>query len=68
MSGDGGARESAYAYMKSRDADGTGRCGHCEGEIDTTDWYPVATRTDADGVFRIYQFCGDDCRNVWTDD
>lgn len=68
MPGDGGACEPAYVYMKTRDADGTETCGHCGSGIDTADWYPVATRTASDGTFRIYGFCGDDCRSAWMDD
>ena len=67
MPGNGGWREPAHIYMKSRDAEEAKRCGHCDAEIEVTRWYPVATCTDPGGSFRLHQFCGDDCWSAWID-
>ena len=43
------------------------RCTNCGEEIDTTQWYPIVTRT-VDGDVQLYSFCDGNCRDEWTDD
>lgn len=40
-------------------------CENCGVEIDTMEWHPLVTQTDADGNFRVYAFCSEDCREEW---
>lgn len=49
-------------------ADEPKTCANCGTRIDTTEWHPVVTRTDADGNFRVYAFCDTGCRDEWLDD
>lgn len=39
-------------------------CTHCGETFDTSDWYPTATKEDADGL-EIHSFCSAACRNAW---
>ena len=43
-------------------------CATCGDAIDTSEWHPVATVTDADGDVRIYPFCDEACRDAWDGD
>nr|WP_192498392.1 hypothetical protein [Halorussus halophilus] len=43
------------------------RCTNCGDEIDTSQWYPVVTRT-VDSEVQLYSFCDEDCRDDWTPD
>ena len=40
-------------------------CEYCGGDIDTSDWYPVTKRRDADGSLQFSFFCGEDCQEAW---
>jgi hypothetical protein len=41
------------------------RCVVCGEPIDTTGWYPIRGRQDDDGIFRVYAFCSEACREAW---
>jgi hypothetical protein len=42
-------------------------CANCTAPIDTSEWHPITTATD-DDRFRVYAFCGSDCREAWVDE
>lgn len=41
-------------------------CANCGQQIDTSDWHPLVTRTEADGTFRVFAFCDATCRDTWA--
>lgn len=53
------------AYDPTR-ADQPKICANCRKEIDTKEWHPVTTRTDANGTFSVHAFCDEDCRAEWV--
>lgn len=57
---DAGADESSVR------ADEPKICANCGTQIDTKEWHPLVTRTDADGRFRVYAFCDEDCQDEWV--
>lgn len=42
-------------------------CRHCGGAVKTDEWYPVSSRTEPDGSVEIHAFCGERCRERWTE-
>ncbi len=40
------------------------RCDHCDGEIETREWYPTLARERDSGVV-LFSFCSVACRNDW---
>lgn len=44
---------------------GTDECANCGAEIDTSEWYPVATVGDD---HRIVAFCERSCREEWLEE
>lgn len=52
-----------------RDDDSVGkRCAHCRDPIETSEWYPIVTRTDDHGELRMIAFCSEACRDAWIDE
>lgn len=39
-------------------------CDHCDGEIETSEWYPTLAREGSDGIV-LYSFCSVPCRDTW---
>ena len=42
-------------------------CRHCGTAVKTDEWFPIASWTAPDGSVEIHPFCGDDCRDAWTE-
>lgn len=43
-------------------------CEYCGQPIETSDWYPITNRRDADGSLQLYSFCSEDCHTAWVDE
>ena len=43
-------------------------CEYCGTTIDTSDWYPVAKKRNADGSIQLYSFCSESCQETWLDE
>jgi len=43
------------------------RCDHCDNPIETSDWYPIAKERNSDDELRLYTFCSEACKRVWSE-
>jgi len=59
-------RRDGAAEPPAESAGATERCAHCGDAIDTSEWHPVAARSESD-EFRIYPFCDETCRDDWDE-
>ena len=41
------------------------RCAHCNDEIETDEWYPVATSREDGDALQLHAFCDETCQNNW---
>lgn len=40
-------------------------CAHCQDEIETDKWYPVATARDGGNALQLFAFCDESCQEYW---
>lgn len=42
-------------------------CATCGASVSKEEWHPATVETTATGDTRIRSFCGEQCRDQWTD-